>query len=103
MSWALAITAGWILLAVVAALVVGRGIRLADRKAAQSAVDAANVTADQVLEPAAGRAAAAAPGRGPTPAYPPATRGGPNARAAIVLQRVPATEQSAAGRDTGRR
>ena len=46
MAWVLAVGAGWVVLGAVLAVVIGRGIRLADRKQQESAVAAANVVVD---------------------------------------------------------
>jgi hypothetical protein len=100
MGWVLAITAGWILLAVVAAVVIGRGIRLADRAAARAAAEpgAPNLAADELR-----RSTADAPPGRHAPAPRPAMRAPMHhAPPAAMRHCVPATDRAAAGRDTRR-
>jgi hypothetical protein len=82
MSWVVAAAAGWVLLAVVTALVIGAGIRMAERKASHTAFTPGtrNFAVDPTPEPAAADQPAAhevVPGGHPTGGRPhvPATGG----------------------------
>jgi hypothetical protein len=100
MGWVLGITAGWILLAVLTSLVIGRGIQLADHAAASAAAEPAapNLVADELR-----RSTADAPPGGHAPAPRPATRAPMHhAPPAAVRHWVPATERAVAGGDTRR-
>jgi hypothetical protein len=100
MSWVLATIAAWILVAIVACLIIGRGIRLADHRATQAAPepDAPNVVADPIAQPAAGTTAVAAEGEaGPASGSGPMPPARPTAH-----HHVPAARRAGADRHTGR-
>jgi hypothetical protein len=91
MSWVVAAAAGWVLLAVVTALVIGAGIRMAERKAGQASIGlgARNYAVDPMPQPTAAEQTAAheaVPG-----GHPPGDR-----------HRVPTTGGAASSRDQGR-
>jgi hypothetical protein len=101
MSWVMATIAAWILVAIVACLIIGRGIRLADHRATQAAPepDAPNVVADPIAQSAAGMTSVAAEGDAG-----PASRSAsmPHARP-TAHHGVPAARRAGADRHTGHR
>ena len=53
MSWVVIVVAGWVVVAVAVALLIGRAIRIADRKVAE-ATELPNFAVDDESRPAAG-------------------------------------------------
>ena len=69
MTWVLVIGAGWVLLAALAALVIGRSVRLADAKAAaEAAAEEPNFVVDPATAPSGLPAATVLPFRAPAAA-----------------------------------
>jgi hypothetical protein len=103
MSWVLVIGAGWLLLSVLTAVVIGRSVRMADVRA-QAAADAPatepNFVVDapqlQVVQPPAAEPPAATPQRQGPDTIP----GIPSARPKLVKPPVPRSENLPA-RKTG--
>jgi hypothetical protein len=105
MGWVLGIAVAWLVLAVAVALLIGRGIRLADRKvdeeeAARAVEYAPNFVVDDAGEPAAEALRSGAPDAATAPAEerpPVAERQSPtlpNSRPPVIGPCIPAAERS---------
>jgi hypothetical protein len=110
MGWVVAAAAVWLVLAVLGALLIGRGIRIADEKAAGSAAarptGAPNFVVDVHAEPITTGGAADPPSPRPTTSRPPAAA--PSARPTVPRARrrlVPGSSRGAnrtpSSRDAG--